>query len=231
MEQETHNNGNFFEELKLHAGDRLQIEIPSTRRDVRYFTTLVGYVKDLSVLIRNPVVNGLSLPMRDGETLIVRGFSGVEAFSFESRVARVCLAPFPYLHLSFPHTITTTPVRHEVRVKVNIPVKITQGGSGKISHAVISNVSATGIQIESEEEFGGKDDEVAVSFHFNIQPHDYEAHIESDAVIQKVTLQDSPAGGIAFQYGVKLLGLHSSQAILLQNLIYQQLLENHHNLA
>lgn len=230
MEQTFHHSGDFFGELKLHAGDRLQIELPTKRHDLRYFTTLVGYVKDLSVLVRTPVVNGLSLPMRDGETLIVRGFSGVEAFSFESTVARVCLAPFPYLHLSFPHTISTTPVRHEVRVKVNIPVKITQGGSGKISHATISNVSATGIQIESQDEFGGKDDEVTVSFHFNIPPNGYEAHIESSAVIQKVTLQDSSAG-IAFQYGVKLHGLHSSQAILLQNLIYQQLLENHHNLA
>lgn len=231
MEQDFLKPGHFFEELKLHAGDRLQIEIPTAQHDLRYFTTLVGYVRGLSVLVRTPMANNLPMPMREGETVIVRGFSGLAAFSFECTVVRVCLAPFPYLHLSFPKTIRTTPVRKEVRVKVKLPVKVTAAGSELATHATITNISTAGIQIESEEEFGGKDDEVTVSFRFTIQPNAYDAHLETRGVIQKVTIQDSPEGDIAFLYGVKLLDLHSSQAILLQNLIYQQLLENHHNLA
>lgn len=231
MDQDIHKPAQSFDELKLHIEDRLQIEIPTPQHDLRYFTTLVGYVKGLSVLVRNPVVNGLTMPMRDRERLIVRGFSGVDAFSFDAVVERVCRAPFPYLHLSYPHAIRSTPIRHEVRVKVSLPAKIIPAGGDKAIHATICNISTGGILIDSEEELGGKDHEIGVSFHFTIQPHDYDAHIESKGVIQNMALQDNPSGGFLFQYGVKLLDLHSSQAILLQNLIYQQLLENPHNLA
>ncbi len=228
--QSLHANGDLFEQLKLHVGERLQIELPSPRHDLRYFTSLVGYVSGLSVLVRNPVVNGLSLPMRDSETLIVRGFSGLQTFSFETTVERVCIAPFPYLHLAYPHTIRTTPVRHEMRVKTMIPARITAGG-GNAVEAVISNISTGGIQIDSREELGKVHDEMGVSFHIVVQPNDYPAHIEAQSVIQNMTIQNHPDGGVLFQYGVKLLSLHSSQAILLQNLIYQQLLEDPHNIT
>lgn len=231
MENGLHKAEDFFEELKLHVGDRLQIEVPSRRHDLKYFTTLVGYVKGLSVLLRTPIVDSLPLPMRDGEKLVVRGFSGMETFSFDVTIERICREPFHYLHLSYPHTILTTPIRHEVRVRVSLPVKVTPAGANIAIQANISNVSTAGILIDAEEELGGKDGEISVSFHFTIQPNDYDAHIETTALIQRVTLQDNPSGSFTFQYGVKLLKLHSSQAILLQNLIYQQLLENHHNLA
>lgn len=231
MEHQVLKAEDFFEELKLHVGDRLQIEVPSRQHDLKYFTTLVGYAKGLSVLLRTPIVNGLPLPMRDGEKLIVRGFSGMETFSFDATIERICLGPFHYLHLSYPHIIRATPIRHEVRVRVSLPVKVTLADASIAIHATISNISTAGIMIDSVEELGEKDGEISVSFHFTIQPNDYDAHIETTALIQNVTLQDNPSGSFTFQYGVKLLKLHSSQAILLQNLIYQKLLENHHNLA
>lgn len=232
MEYEQHKAEDFFEELKLHVGDRLQIEVPSRQHDMKFFTTLIGYVRGLSVLLRTPIVDALPLPMRDGEKLIVRGFSGVETFSFESTVERICLAPFHYLHLSYPHDIRTTTIRHEVRVRVNLPVKVMPAGASTAIQASISNISTAGILIDAAQELGEKDSEIDVSFHFTIQPSDYDAHIETTALIQNVALQDNTSGGFTFQYGVKLLNkLHSSQAILLQNLIYQKLLENHHNLA
>lgn len=229
--QSLHTNGDLFEQLKLHVGERLQIELPSPQHDQRYFTSLVGYVSGLSVLVRNPVVNGLSLPMRDNETLIVRGFSGLQTFSFETTVERVCLAPFPYLHLAYPHAIRTIPVRHEMRVKTMIPARITTGSGENAIEAVISNISTGGIQIDCREELGKVHDEIGVSFHIVVQPNDYQAQIEAQSIIQNAVIRDNPNGGVLFEYGVKLLNLHSSQAILIQNLIYQQLLEDPHNIA
>lgn len=229
--QPVHANDDPFEQLRLHVGERLQIELPTPRHDQRYFTSLVGYVSGLSVLVRNPVVNGLSLPMRDSEALIVRGFSGLQTFSFETTVERVCLAPFPYLHLAYPPIIRTTPVRHEMRVKTMIPARITTGSGGNTIEAVISNISTGGIQIDSQEELGKVHDEIGVSFHITVQPNDYGAHIESEGVIQNASILGNPEGGFLFQYGVQMPKLQSSQAILLQSLIYQSLLEDHHNIA
>ena len=225
------NREDLLDELQLHIGDRMQIEVPSRRHDMKYFTTLVGYVKGLSVLLRTPVVDSLPLPMRDGEKLIVRGFSGKETFSFETTVERICREPFYYLHLTYPEVISTTKIRNAERVRVNLPVKVTPAGASIAKHATISNISTAGILIDADEELGEKDQEINVSFHFTIQPNDYDAHIETAALIHNVALQDNEAGGFTFQYGIKLLKLQSSQAILLQNLIYQKLLENHHNLA
>lgn len=225
------NNDDLFAQLKLSVGDRLQIELPTVHHEHRYFTSLVGYVSGLSILVRTPVSHGLSLPMRDNETLIVRGFSGIETFSFETTVERVCISPFPYLHLAYPHTIRTIPVRKEMRVKTSIPVRVTTAQSASTVQAIISNMSSGGILIDSAEELGKAHDEISVSFHITVQPNDYQAHIETQALIQNAVIQNSPEGGMLFQYGVKLPNLHSSQAILLQSLIYQALLESHHNIA
>lgn len=231
MQSEIKTDGDIFEQLQLRVGDRLQIEIPTAQHDQRHFTSLVGYVSGLSILVRNPVVHGLSLPMRDHEALIVRGFSGIETFSFETKVERVCLSPFPYLHLKYPHTIRTIPVRHEVRVKTSIPVKVGTKQGEAIVQAIITNLSSGGILIDSTEELGKAHDEIDVSFHITVQPNDYQAHIETRAMIQNVVIQDNTESGMLFQYGVKLLDLQSSQAILLQSLIYQALLEDHHSIA
>lgn len=225
------NNGDIFEHLKLHVGDRLQIEIPTHQHDQRFFTTLVGYVSNISVLVRNPVVDGLSLPMRDHERLIVRGFSGLETFSFDTVVERVCISPFPYLHLAYPHAIRTIPVRNEMRVKTRLPVRVSTAKGDTAIEAIISNMSSGGILIDSAEELGSVHDEIGVSFHIIVQPNDYQAHIEAQAVIQNTSIQDNPKGEFQFQYGVKLMNIQSSQAILLQNLIYQALLADHHNIA
>lgn len=228
---ETIREEDILERLKLRVGDRLQIEIPTPQHDQRHFTSLVGYVNGLSVLVRTPLAHGLSLPMRDEESLVVRGFSGLETFSFETRVERVCLDPFPYLHLAYPDTVKTIPIRHEVRVKTSIPVKVTTGQGQKSVQATISNLSSGGILIDSTEELGQEHEEIDVSFHIAVQPNDYQANIETRATIQNSMILDNPQGGMLFRYGLKLLNLHSSQAILLQNLIYQALLENHHNIA
>ena len=225
------NSGDIFEQLKLHVGDRLQIELPTHQHDQRYFTTLIGYVSNLSILVRNPVVHGLSLPMRDHELLIVRGFSGLETFSFNTTVERVCLSPFPYLHLAYPHSIRIITVRNQMRVKTSLPVNVTTGQSGTAIAATISNMSCGGILVDSLEELGKEHDEIGVSFHITVQPNDYQAHIEARAMIQNASIQDNPEGGFLFQYGLKLLNLHSSQAILLQSLIYEAVLEDHHNIA
>ncbi len=227
----THPGVDLFDHLKLHVGDRLQIEIPSHQHDQRYFTTLVGYVSNLSILVRNPVVHGLTLPMRDNERLIVRGFSGLETFSFETTVERVCLSPFPYLHLAYPHAIRTMPVRNEMRIKTRLPVRISTGQGDTAIEAIISNMSSGGILIDAAEELGKVHDEIGVSFHITVQPNDYQAHIEAQAVIQNTSIRNNPEGEFLFQYGVKLLNLHSSQAILLQSMIYQALLEDHHNIT
>lgn len=218
-----------FGALKLQTGDRLQIEIPTARHDMRYFTTLIGYARGLSVLVHHPLVNGLPLPMSEGKPLIVRGFSGLDAFSFESAVARVCIAPFRYLHLSYPHVIQTIPVRHEIRARVSLPARISPAGGGEGIAATLSNLSINGILVDSIRELGAKNDEIGVDFSFTIQPNDYEVHIEARGIIQNVAIEHAQTGETSFQYGIKLQNLHGNQSILIQNLIYQQLLENHHN--
>ncbi len=146
----------YFEQLKLRVGDRLQIEVPTPHHDLRYFTSLVGYVNNLSILLRNPVVNGLSLPMREGELLLVRGFSGLKTFSFETTIQRVCLAPFPYLHVSYP--IPSGPFRFVTRCasRPAFPSGSRRGKTARLfrlSFPTLAPAAFRSIQLKSSEKF------------------------------------------------------------------------------
>jgi len=54
-----------FDEMNLQISERIELEQIDSVDRTRYFTTLIGYMRNQSLLIKTPIVGGLPLPIED----------------------------------------------------------------------------------------------------------------------------------------------------------------------
>jgi Flagellar protein YcgR len=219
-----------LESMQLHVGDRLQLELLTDSTRSHYYTTLIGYVSGHSVLLRTPQVQNLPIPVRESEPVLVRTFSGRHAYTFESRVDRVCRTPYPYLHLAYPAQVQQTLIRGALRVRVNLTA--TAVNAAKQDEAVpaalmIGDLSISGALLEAEKSLGEVGETLELAFKFLVQPNNYEVKLATPAKIQSVrkTRKERRLDEV-FTHGVRFAKLRSTEALLLQSYIQQVLLDD-----
>lgn len=214
-----------FDELRLSVDHRLQIEAGHSAEPIH--GRLLGYLKGATLIVKLPTTQpGGGVALSEGDSVLVRGFSGRIAFVFSSEVEKIRYTPYPYCHLRFPTAIRGADVRKEIRARCNLPAKVVNVrlGNDDAMEATISDISAAGALLSSSMPLGGIGDNLALSFRFWIQPNDYEVNLHSGAVIQ-TSAQGDDDSRPEWLCGVRFEGIRSTENILLQNLIYQ-LLQN-----
>lgn len=222
-----------FDEMNLQIGERIELEQIDSVDRTRYFTTLIGYMRNQSLLIKTPVVRGLPLPIEDNAHMAVRVFSGTKAFAFIAPVIRVCTSPAHYLHLAFPSAIQCAEIRKALRVSLRLPARVKAVNVQGLPQAVeITDLSVSGAHVESDKLLGHKGQHLQLSFAFRINPNDYEAHLDLKARIQSVEHHTpAHAGSVIYVHGVEFEDLGSAEMILLQSYIYQLLIAEHHRIV
>ena len=214
-----------FEAAQLHAGERLQLELVTDSSRNQYYTTLIGFVPGHSVLIRTPLVQNLPIPLPEGAAVLIRAFSGRHAFTLESRIDRVCRAPYPYMHLSYPARVQQTLIRGALRVRVALPGIVFKPDeqADETPHAVV----LSGAQLETELSLGETGEKVRLAFRFVVQPNNYEVKLTTSAQIQSVRkIRKGKSLEELFSHGVSFNKLHATEGLLLQSYIQQVLLSD-----
>lgn len=213
-----------LDQLQLYIGDRLQLEINVDGARSQFFTVLIGYAPGHSVLVRTPLAQNLPVPVREGETALVRTFSGRHASTFETTVMRVCRSPFPYLHLAYPERVRQAVIRGALRVRVSLPGTAGPPG-GDPGPVLVSDLSVSGALLESAQVLGEQGDRIDLGFKFVVQPNNYEVKLAVTAEIQSVKARRD-GDTTAYVHGVKFLRLHTTETLLLQSYIQQVLLQD-----
>ena len=213
-----------LDQLQPHVGDRLQLELlADVARGGPYFTLLIGYVPGHSVLVRTPLMQNVPVPVREGDPVLVRTFSGRHASSFESTVTRVCRSPFPYLHLAYPQTVRQTLIRGAIRVRVNLAgtaLNPDYTDSDLPNPITIADLSVSGALLQSHTALGETGNKIELAFKFLVQPNNYEVRLTTSADIQ--SLRNSRQGNDdTFVHGVRFQHLHTTESLLLQSFIQQ----------
>ena len=208
--------------VKIGIGDIVQLQDFAASKQYHY-VKLIGYLNKKSVLVSHPMQDEKLLFIKKGESFLVRGFSGTKTYEFTADVINVCLAPYPYLHLSFPPKISTVNMRSALRVKLRLVCSI-RAKAGEPISATIEDMSISGARIHSKNEFGRVGDEVEVSFRLPIEGE--EQLFVVPAVIRN---EGSVADGVGEERLV-LSGLEFHQPdgyerTLLHNFIYKSLAE------
>jgi c-di-GMP-binding flagellar brake protein YcgR len=213
-----------FEAMNLQVGGRLQFITHRQVKPVEHFSTLIGWVKDEYLIVKIPVEQGLPIPLVEGERLTIRVFSGVNVCSFACTVERVFGRPLLYAHLSFPTSIQGTSLRTAMRVKVDIPVQVSPGGSQAPANCHLVNLSVTGALIESPRKLPVEND-VTLQFTLVAPPGNQEVRVSTRAEIRNTNVAKPVSGPHeVFTYGVQFIELDPVHYTLLQNLTYEALL-------
>lgn len=210
--------------VKIGIGDIVQLQDFSPEKQ-RYYVKLIGYLNKKSVLVSHPVYNEKLLFVKKGESFLVRGFSGTKTYEFTADVLNVCLAPYPYLHLSFPAQISTINMRSALRAKIRLVCSIRTKVSEEAIPATIEDMSISGARIQSKNEFGTVGTELELSFRIPVD--DEELLFIVPAIIRNV---GSVSEGVGEERLV-LSGLEFHQPdgyerTLLHNFVYKHLADN-----
>lgn len=219
-----------FEDLRLQVDHRLQIELPDPNMGEHFYTRLLGYLKGGSLIVKLPTAWNGKVPINESDTVTVRGFSGRIAYAFSADILKVRYAPYPYCHLSFPTSIQGAEIRKAVRVKVNFPARLINPrlSADNAIEANISDLSAMGVQVDSTDIPGIAGDTVSLAFRFWLQPNDYEVNFNATGVIQSALPNEDATG---WQSGIRFQGMRATEAILLQHLLYEHLIEKRANIV
>ena len=225
-------SGFTFHDMRLRVGDRIQMQPPATVGSERYIVKLIGYVDNVGLLVTAPLANGLRVPLRENDKIVARIFSSQKAFGFSSMIARVCKIPYDYLHLSFPERIQGSVVRKSPRVRTNIIASFAKpdAGGGRQS-GVIVNLSADGALVRARQPLCDKGQTLQLSFRVNL--HNVDAYLVVNAVIRSTFGDENKDGGGAamFNHGIQFQNLPPNDSVILQSMIYQQMIEQPHSLT
>ncbi len=223
-----------FADMRLKVGDRLQIQPPAQLTQERFTVRLIGYLDGQSILVTPPYANGLRLPLQEGETIIIRYFSGQNAFGFSATINKISKLPYEYFHLSFPEAVQGMIIRKAPRVRTRIitsVLKTDQAPGTDPKSAIIANVSASGALLDGRQPLGAKGDVLRLAFRVHL--HNVDALLSVNGVIRAVFEDDNPnPGRPAFiHHGIEFQDLEPNDSVILQSLIYQQMVENPHALT
>jgi hypothetical protein len=213
-----------FDAIKLIPGDALQLQPLLEGQTERFSVHVIGVMKPKSLLVTAPVVEGKLIFVRDGQTYLVRAFSGLNVCAFKARILKSQLQPFPYLHLSYPDSVQAMRIRKAMRAPANIIVAVhdtevgRQTGAGKII-----DLSVGGARMYSPMKVGVKDQAIWLSF--KVMLGDMEEYVKTPAIIRAVSEEDDEQGKRMNVFGLQFGELGQSQRLIIMNLVYQHLLK------
>jgi c-di-GMP-binding flagellar brake protein YcgR len=223
-----------FQDMRLRVGDRIQLQPPATVSQERYIVRLIGYLENSTLLVTMPLENGLRVPLRENDKIVARVFTSQKAFGFTSTVERICKIPYDYLHLSFPYSIQGSVIRKSPRVRTKIITSISRAeetDESKRQSGLIVNLSADGALVRARQPLAGKGETLRLAFRVNL--HSVDAFLTVNAIVRSVFLDENGEGGGApmHNHGLQFQELKPNDSVILQSMIYQQMIEQPQTLA
>lgn len=212
-----------LDEIRLQIGDLLQLQSQNEAVPSRYHVRLVGYAKGESVLVGMPAVDGKLVLVREGQSFVVRLFSGKSAYAFPASVIKATNVPFPHLHLTYPLSVRGLVVRRSARADVNIIAAVTNA-AGRSFAATIANISKQGALLVSRHPMGAKGESLAVKFRVTVD--DLDQYVTVTAAVRTLTPGLGAQGeGPSMLHGVEFVEVPPQDSLALAAFVYQKLLE------
>lgn len=213
-----------FDAVKLMPGDTLQLQPLLEGQTERFSVQVIGVMKGKSLLVTAPLVDGKLIFVRDGQTYLVRAFSGLNVCAFKARILKSQLQPFPYLHLSYPDSVQAMRIRKAMRAPASIIVAVHESEAGRqIGAGKIIDLSVGGARMFSPSKIAEKDQSIWLSF--KVMLGDMEEYVKTPAVIRAVGEEDDEQGKRMHVFGLQFGELAQSQRLIIMNLVYQHLLK------
>lgn len=210
--------------IKPQIGERVQIRLLNQNLQTYYSARLIGYIKNLSILLTRSVVAGAPIIVAEGEPVEVRMVTGSNIYAFNSSIQYLCVNPVQYMHLNFPAEVRVQKLRKSPWARVNLGVTVTDA-QGAHEAARLVNLSPDGAQLHAPSTMGQPGDVMRLSLHVTLDG--LKSTLNLDATILHV---HAPQSGREtevnmLEYGITFRNVTAADAIWLRGLVYQHIAE------
>lgn len=208
-----------MDEVRWYVGETLylqQIENSGSRCMVR----LIGFVKNKMLFVTTPVSDGRFEYVREGQTYVVRAFSGKKAYAFTASAIKSIHTPHPYLVLTYPKEVRCAVVRQGARAQVNIIASVSLGEPERIGAAELSDLSIGGASGILKQSLGRKGESGRIKFKVTAADHD--EYLNLKAILRSVAPSET---GDGFRHGFEFAELSVHDRLILSAFVHQTLVE------
>ena len=209
-----------LEATKIRIGDPLHMQ--SSAEAPRLLVKLIGYAKNRGLIVTVPGTDGEFVMLKDGQSFVLRFFSGQNAYAFTATVAKQTSVPFPHVYLSYPREVRGLEIRKGSRIDVELIAAITaegdegtRSGSGKII-----NISTGGGAMRAKAPLGSKGETISVKFKITVS--EIQTFIVFDSIIRTVA-KDLADPNMPYLHGLQFLDPDPNMAMALAAFVYQKI--------
>lgn len=237
--QQTHESGDWAEFRKTQpitpfpppgiqpqVGEMVQLRLINRSVQTYYSARLIGYIREQSVLVMTPVIEGVPLILNDGEQLEVRMVTGNNIYVFQAAIQRLCSSPVHYMHLEYPAEVRTQKLRRSPWARVNVDATVTDPqGAREIVRIV--NLSPDGAQLHAPPTLGEPGGVFRLAFLAVMD--DLGTTLNLEATILHVRIPRNTLGNESnlLEYGIAFRNVSASDALWLKGLVYHYIAEGH----
>ncbi|MFZ6691104.1 flagellar brake protein [Undibacterium sp. SXout20W] len=186
----------------------------------RYTVRLIGFVKNKSLLVTAPTVNGKSVMIREGQTFIIRAFPGKKAYAFTASLIKYVFSPHDYLHLSYPKQVRSTTIRQGARANVKIIASVTIGDPEQTAAATLGDLSMGGTSGIIKRQLGQKGDTGVIKFKVNAAGND--EFLTLKTILRSIAPTDNST---EFRHGFEFTDVSPQATLILSAFVHQTLAE------
>jgi c-di-GMP-binding flagellar brake protein YcgR len=212
--------------LQLNIGDTIQLQLAGDMTETRHLVRVIGYQPGVSLLVSTPRVNASALLAREGNPLTVRLLAQNTVYGFESKLLKVCTAPFAYWHVAYPKEFASAVVRKAQRASTKVIASVdnaNQPGEAKEPYSVvISDLSVAGASLLAPEPFGKEGDSVMIRCKVTVGG--IEKYLSLAAVIRSIKRrEEASAESARYRHGIEFQMLDPNDQLVLHGYVYEQI--------
>ncbi|MDY0071204.1 MAG: flagellar brake protein [Thauera sp.] len=207
--------------MRPMVGDALQLDCGTPLSSNKTYSRLVGYLKDKLLITTTPVAAGRRLELLEGDNVLVRGFSGINAYAFRAHVLRVSRLPFDHVYLSYPDSVSGRSVRGSHRTRTTLTVKLS---TPEISiEGQMLDLSAHGALVSSTTRLD--DDKRKLLLKLELVVHQISQQLEIDTTVMNHSIDDTQETP-RYRYGLRFDDLDEHSIMLLKAFVYEQVVDH-----
>lgn len=209
--------------IKPQMWEALQLRLPHRDGQPHYISRLVGYIRGTSILLTIPRVRRQLVGMVEGERVEVRMLTGRNIYVFQADIIKANLAPYPYMHVSFPDKVLRQKLRKAPWARANLPCVVEI--DGKRRDATLVNLSATGGRVDAPTALGEKGASIRLSFHAEMDEYAHDFSLAARIMNVHQTFPTNKEHVPIMEHGVEFLDVPEKDVMCLRCLVYQRIAE------
>lgn len=208
-----------LDSVRWNVGETLYLQVHD-HTAVRYTVKLIGFVKNMSIMVTAPTMDGKAVIIRDGQTFIVRAFPGKKAYAFTASAIKSVYSPHPYLHISYPKQVRCTTIRQGSRATVKIIASLTIGDPEQTAAATIGDLSMGGASGVIKKAVGKKGDIGVIKFKVSAAGND--EYLSLNVILRS---QAPTENGLEYRHGFEFIDVTAQSKLILSAFVHQTLAE------